>query len=507
MSSVVRNIVSNWAGVAVNLVVAFLLSPFLVHSLGDRSYGLWVLVLSVTGYMGLLDSGLRVAIVKHTAEYNANNDTDGLNRTLFTGLTLYSSLSVVVMVLAFGASLMFERLFAVAAEEAATGRTLVLIAGLNVALSLPLGILGGLLSGLQRFDLLNRATVIVLLVRTALIVASVKAGLGLIALGWVHIVAQLLTGVLLIISSRQQFPQLDLSPKWPEWTTVRALYQYGGYIVMNNVAMFLLFYSGEVLIGMFVGTDAVTPYAIARSLVQYLSTIIGSMTQVFHPYASDQNRRGNASAVTEALIIGTKTSLIIALPIGAAYLIVGPRFIDIWMGQGYGHSAGLLLALLTIPQIVWLSQSTAGNILLGVDQHRFITLLNMATGVCGIVLGVLLTPRFGAVGATLGMGIPILVSQALVLPAVTARALKMSLGSYFLNAYLGPLLAVVPFAAVLIAVSRAWPARNLVVFALEVAGSLLVFVPAVYFLGFNRTERALWLSRLRPSRVLASEAS
>ena len=29
---------------------------------------------------------------------------------------------------------------------------------------------------------------------------------------------------------------------------------------MNNVAMFLLFYSGEVLIGMFVGTAAVTPY-------------------------------------------------------------------------------------------------------------------------------------------------------------------------------------------------------------------------------------------------------
>ena len=110
--------------------------------------------------------------------------------------------------------------------------------------------------------------------------------------------------------------------------------------MLNNVAMFLLFYSGEVLIGMFVGTAAVTPYAIARSLVQYLSTIIGSMTQVFHPYASDQHERGNAAAVSDALVIGTKTSLLIALPIGVAYLIVGPTFVELWMGHGYGQSTG-----------------------------------------------------------------------------------------------------------------------------------------------------------------------
>jgi len=63
----IRNIFSNWASVAINLAVAFLLSPFLVHSLGDSAYGLWVLVLSVTGYMGLLDTGLRVSIVKPVA--------------------------------------------------------------------------------------------------------------------------------------------------------------------------------------------------------------------------------------------------------------------------------------------------------------------------------------------------------------------------------------------------------------------------------------------------------
>jgi O-antigen/teichoic acid export membrane protein len=336
---------------------------------------------------------------------------------------------------------------------------------------------------------------------------AVKLGFGLIALGWIHIASQVVNAMLLVRMSRRQFPQMDLTPRWPEGPTVRALYAYSGYIVLNNIAMFLLFYSGEVLIGMFIGNAAVTSYAIARSLVQYLSTIIGSMTQVFHPYASDQHERGNASAVTDALIIGTKTSLLIALPIGAAYLIVGRTFLSLWMGPAYGESAWLLLALLTVPQIVWLSQSTAGNVLLGVGQHRRVTLVNFATGVAGIVLGLALVPSFGSVGIAAGMALPILISQAILLPIWTAHTLRLGLLSYFSSAYLGPLLAVLPFAGMLYAISRLWPATHLVTFAAEVAASLMVFAPAAYFLAFSRDERRHWMARFRPARQLVNEAS
>ena len=502
-----RNIFSNWASVAVNLVVAFLLSPFLVHSLGDSRYGLWVLVLSVTGYMGLLDTGLRVSIVKYAAECNARKDADGLNRILFTALSLYGSLSILVVLLSVVAAVFFERLFRVPAADIPIGRPLALIAGLNVALSLPLGVFGGLLAGLQRYDLLTKSGITVLLIRTAATVAAVWSGMGLLALGWIQVASQILTGVILVRMARSQFPELDLRVRRLEGPIVRTLYSYSGYIVLNNVAMFLLFYSGEVLIGMFIGTAAVTAYAIARSLVQYLSTIIGAMTQVFHPYASDQHARGNAGAVADALVIGTKTSLLIALPIGVAYLIVGPTFISLWMGAQYGRSAGLVLALLTVPQIIWLSQSTAGNVLLGVGRHRMVTTLNLVTAIAGIALGVALVPSLGPAGVAAGMALPIVVSQALILPAWTARALKMSLREYFADAYLAPFTAVLPFAMTLWIVSRLWPATHLLTFALQVLLCLTTFVPAAYFLAFSRGERQRLVARVRPVRPLASEIS
>lgn len=500
----IRNIFSNWFNVAVGVVVGFLLSPFLVHRLGDAGYGLWVLVLSVTGYMGVLDTGLRVSIVKHTAEHNARNDAEGLNRVLFTGLTLYGSLSVLVAIIAAAASPWFDTWFTLPPGEEATSRLLAFLAGLNVALSLPLGVFGGLLAGLQRYDRLSQATIIVLLLRTAAIFVAVSAGYRLIALAWIHIAAQILTGVILVVMARKEFPRLDLTPRSIDWPTIRSLYTYSGFIILNNIAMLLIFFSGEVLVGLFIGTAAVTSFAIARSLVQYLATLIGSMTQVFHPYATDQHERGNTDAVSDALIIGTKTSLLIALPVGVAYLIIGPTFIGHWMGQAYRESAGLLLMVMTLSQVVWLSQSTAGNILLGIHRHQLVTVLNFVVGAIGIVLGILLIRRFGPLGVALGMALPILVSQAVILPVCTARALHLGLRTYFTKAYLGPMLAVLPFAVVLYAVSRTWPSEHLMTLAAQIGLCLVSFVPAAYFLAFDRTERERWVTRFKP-RSLTSE--
>jgi hypothetical protein len=38
-----RNVLANWGGYIFAAGVNFVLSPFVVHSLGDNAYGIWVL--------------------------------------------------------------------------------------------------------------------------------------------------------------------------------------------------------------------------------------------------------------------------------------------------------------------------------------------------------------------------------------------------------------------------------------------------------------------------------
>ena len=57
-----RNVLLNWAALIAEVAVAFFLTPFMVRSLGLAIYGIWSLLNSVIGYMGLVDLGIRGSV-------------------------------------------------------------------------------------------------------------------------------------------------------------------------------------------------------------------------------------------------------------------------------------------------------------------------------------------------------------------------------------------------------------------------------------------------------------
>ena len=51
----ITNIFSNWANLVVVALIAFLVSPIIVHRLGNDLYGAWVLIISITAYFTVLE--------------------------------------------------------------------------------------------------------------------------------------------------------------------------------------------------------------------------------------------------------------------------------------------------------------------------------------------------------------------------------------------------------------------------------------------------------------------
>ena len=94
---IVRNIFSNWAGFAVQVAVTFFLTPFVLSHLGDARYGVWMLVMSVTGYYGLLDLGFRSGLTQYLTRYLAVGDIDRMNSTASSGFAGKSPLPIKVL--------------------------------------------------------------------------------------------------------------------------------------------------------------------------------------------------------------------------------------------------------------------------------------------------------------------------------------------------------------------------------------------------------------------------
>jgi len=59
---VLKNILSNWVGIVILGLIGIVLTPIMVHGLGNLYYGMWILAASIGDYSGLLDLGMRTTI-------------------------------------------------------------------------------------------------------------------------------------------------------------------------------------------------------------------------------------------------------------------------------------------------------------------------------------------------------------------------------------------------------------------------------------------------------------
>ncbi|MEQ8205984.1 MAG: hypothetical protein RIA65_07405, partial [Woeseia sp.] len=71
---VAKNVFSNWANLAVNIVISFFLAPFIVKSLGNTWYGIWVIMMQFTGYLYLLDFGVRESVIRYVSKFLASKE-------------------------------------------------------------------------------------------------------------------------------------------------------------------------------------------------------------------------------------------------------------------------------------------------------------------------------------------------------------------------------------------------------------------------------------------------
>ena len=151
---VVRNTLFNYLAIICVTLIRFVAMPILIHGLGRDRYGIYATVMSVVGYVGLLDLGIGISLTKFVAEYYATRDFRRLNEMLSTSLLLYIGLGMLGAGVLVGFSSFFvEHVFKIPVPLWTEGRYVFWISALSLFNGLTLGIFGNLLNGVQRQDI------------------------------------------------------------------------------------------------------------------------------------------------------------------------------------------------------------------------------------------------------------------------------------------------------------------------------------------------------------------
>lgn len=503
---------SNYLGQLIILGTGFLLTPFILHHLGQSDYGLWLLGGSVIAYGTLFDFGITGALTKYVAEYQARGEMHELKGVIATALTLYTLVGFAVIVLAFIFAPLFPRLFNIPPGESETAIKLVRLMGVGLGVSIPSGTTYAILRGLQRFGFINLITAGGTLLTASATVIVLLLGGDLLEMVAVTIPLSLAMQIPAILLIKRASPELELSWRGASREWGRRVFLYSSSTMAIQTAGQLRNKTDEMVIASFLPVSSVTPYGIARRLSEATQILTQQFLRIILPLASQFDAEEDSGRLRALYLTGTRLTLATFLPIGLGLAVLAGPVLSLWVGARYAQYA-YLVWVLVLAGFIFASLGTGSMILQGIARHKWIAVAGIVSGIVNLMSSIVLVQRIGLSGVAMGTLIANLLEWLVVLP-YSMIVMKVSFETMLRRVFLPALVPGIPMFLVLWWVQVQFQPASLLALGLAGALGVAVYLLGYFFIGADQSEREvlqdilcdLW-ARLRSvfRRVYAQE--
>jgi len=471
------------------LIVSFFMMPFIIHSLGDRMYGFWVLVGTFIGYYGLLDLGLSSAVGRYVSRALGRNNIKEINDIVNTSLFLFIGLGVIALLISFMAAV-FSFYFIENPDEVNLFRKVIVILGLGMAVGFPMRVFGGILTSYLRYDLYTYASILRLLVSNVLIFYFLQKGFGILALAMISFSASLLEYATILFFAVKTFPHLEVGSSFFKKDRAMQLFRYSGKSFIAQIANMLRFKLDPFVIAGFLNLNLVTYYSVGARLMEYFVQFIMSAFGVMSPVFSQYEGRNDFDSIRRKFLDVTKISIIVSVFIGASIIYYGKSFIQRWMGPDFESSYYVVL-ILCVPYITALMQNPSIGLLYGISKHHYFAITNICEGLLNLIISVILVKYYGIYGVAMGTGISMIILKIFVQPIFVCRVINLSLYKYYFKTLLLTTLKIlIPLLLYFYIVEDYLKADYMNIIMLGTIQTLL-FIPLIFFLVLQKEERQL----------------
>lgn len=489
-----RNVLANWSSYVVSAVVNFLLAPFVVHQLGDASYGIWTLLGSLVGYLGLLDLGVRGAVTRYVARFHALGDHGEASRVASTALAIFTTAGTLAIVVSLGVAVAIARIFNIPDELVAVARIVVVLGGINMAVSFVSGVYGGVVIGLQRFDYANAVEILVQFLRALAIVLALNAGFGLVALALIQLGMSAMRGLASYGLARHLYPQLRVVISEYQRHQLRMILTFSASMLLLQASGMLILFTDSVVIGSTLNAEMITLFAVGANLVEYARGPISGISHTLTPWASSLEAGEEHHELQRVLLAAARISTLVVLPIVLTFMVRGGTFIGLWMGPEYAKPSGAVLTLLSVSLAFAVGYQVVVSTMMGISRHAGIVPAFIVEALFNLGLSLFWVRSYGIIGVAWGTTIPRVIASVFFAPWYARKVLGTRIPSFWFQVWIRPAAAMLLFAGASYVVERRWPASNLFVFFAQVGLTLPFAAVGAWAIGLTRKEKASLLS-------------
>jgi len=409
----------NYGGFVVRSAVSIAVIPLLLKTLGARSYGLWIFILTISLWVSAIcDIGLFWLVASSIGTANVSNHADDQVSVVNSAGAVYLFLAVGGVVPIAAGALYLPR----AMSEA---NAPVIIVFLLVAIAFSFNQLNlfsnAVLSGLRRFDLSS-------------LIVSIYAVVWLVGVLIIFLLHGDILAVAICYAAAAAFSPLiglraisRLDPRYTlrignfNWSALRGElpFAFGSWLVTGALA--IIWGTGPILIGSILGSAQIVPFYVGLKLPVAVSWMSWHAAEVLFPATSERIIADDTSSVATIIELGTHWNLLLGLPCCVIFWILAPGIMRAWLGPQSPPDAVLVMRLLTGAVMGEMLGVAALHVLWARRAMRPLVSVLGSIAAANITLNLCWLKWLGVTGAGWALLIPMTVGSLVLLELATRQ--------------------------------------------------------------------------------------
>ena len=411
------------------ILVGFLLMPFLISQLTEQWYGLWILVGSITGFFTLLTLGLSSAVQRFLSYEISSQNYAEYRKTISSSLVVFGLAASVCLLISWLISIStgyyvddveLERSFSI----------LILLVGANFAVKFISTPFVAALTAEFKFVLVSSIEITGFIIKSLLTIYFVNKGYGVISIGMALLIGEAVANLCIAIIAFTKIKAFQFRLAFVDRSKLLELYTFGLNSFIATIGTMLRFPLGNVVISAFIGLSSVTIYSIPVRLLNYADAFIFTSIGVLQPYFTKLYAEGNTEELKNKFFFANAISFGLGGLLAGGLFVFGVDFIELWVGD-YEETKWLTY-ILPFSLMFGISQYPSIMILYTLGKHKYYAIQNLLEALVNVALGLVLIQWFGIPGVALGVVLPMLVTKVWLLPKYVSKQLGSSLRSYFI---------------------------------------------------------------------------
>lgn len=394
---------------AVVIVTSLMLTPYLISILGDKDYGLWILILSVLGWFNVIDLGFPSAVQRHITLALAKKDNEAVNIVFSTSIALFGLLGL------FAAScllvvIQFPNVLGIDEADGITFTLALSVLAIKIVWDFVMNAFHGFFSGLLRFEIDANISSLNSVLK-ALLVFYLLPELHI----WGAVIATLatdvVTNILKAIYAKRLFKPLSFNAKLVSLEEVKLLFAYSKHVIAGGIAQTINTKVDPILVTKLFDLPSVAMYNIAMRLASHVKAFSSSINGVFGPVYTQMVAKGKNMEQMFSQI--TSINFFVATTLFLPLLIFGELFITLWVGAKFAYAIDIVYFIV----FSFLCSTVSGgvrNVLLAQANHKLLSVISLIGAIFNIVLSVIFANYWGLVGVAAGTALGFFISDVVL---------------------------------------------------------------------------------------------